>query len=461
MPPAASTYALPADLRKRLGIRRHGFHGTSHAYVARQAARWLGEDWRNLRIITCHLGNGASITAVDHGRSVDTSMGMTPLEGLVMGTRCGDLDPGVMLMLMRQGWDAETLDRLLNRESGLAGLSGRGPDMRDIEAAAAEGDAAARLAIDVACHRLRRYIGGFAAVMGGVDAIVFTAGIGEHSAQVRRLATRGLSFMGAHLDDARNDAAVVDTEHPVAELSADHSRVRILAIRTDEQHEIALQSQAAVGGDAGPTDRVAEPLSIPIAVSARHVHLTDEAVEALFGPGHTLTPVKPLSQPGQYAAAETVTLHGPKGSIAGVRVLGPTRRACQVEIARTDEFRLGLDAPVRRSGDVAGSAPIVLEGPAGRLELPEGAICAWRHIHMRPQDAAACGVQDGDIVEVAVDSDGRDLVFGDVLVRVSDRYALEMHVDTDEANAAELARGQTGALVATSGRARVLRRQAD
>ncbi len=455
MPAAAYSYALPAELCRRLGIRRYGFHGTSHAYVARRAAAWLGEDWRSLRIITCHLGNGASITAVDHGRSVDTSMGLTPLEGLVMGTRSGDVDPGVLLMLMRrEGLDADALDTLLNKQSGLAALSGRGPDLRDIEAAAAAGDAAARLAIDVSCHRLRRYIGGYAAIMGGVDAIVFTAGIGEHSAQVRRLATDGLSFMGAHLDDARNDHAVVDDEHPVAELSADNSRVRILAVRTDEQHEIALQSWQAIGGDA-----VAAPPPIPIAVSARHVHLTDAAVEALFGPGHTLTPYKPLSQPGQYAAVETLTLHGPKASIEGVRVLGPPRKACQVEIARTDEFKLGLDAPVRRSGDVAGSAPIVLEGPAGRLELSEGAICAWRHIHMRPQDAAAYGVAQGDIVEVAVDSEGRDLVFGDVLVRVSDKYALEMHVDTDEANAAELTRGQTGALVATTGTARVLRRQ--
>lgn len=188
---------------------------------------------------------------------------------------------------------------------------------------------------------------------------------------------------------------------------------------------------------------------IPIAISARHIHLTQAAVEQLFGVGHQLTPWRPLSQPGQFACEETLTVRGPKASFEGVRVLGPTRSRCQVEVARTDEYKLGVDAPVRDSGDVAGSAPVILEGPAGRLELTEGLICARRHIHMTPEDAAAFGVADRDVVEVEIDSDGRDLIFGDVLVRVSPNYRLEMHLDTDEANAAEIDRGDGGVLMAT------------
>jgi acetate kinase len=179
-----------------------------------------------------------------------------------------------------------------------------------------------------------------------------------------------------------------------------------------------------------------EGLTLPVAISARHVHLTQQSVEALFGAGHQLTPRTPLSQPGQFACEETVTLVGPKRSIEGVRVLGPVRPQNQVEISRTDEFALGVDAPVRASGDVSGSPGIRLIGPLGELELGEGLICAWRHIHMRPEDAESFGVVDGEMVEVAIDSEDRDLIFGDVRVRVSPKYKLEMHIDTDEGNAA-------------------------
>ncbi|MCB9778036.1 MAG: acetate/propionate family kinase [Alphaproteobacteria bacterium] len=461
LPRRARHYALPAELADRHGVRRYGFHGTSHAYVARRAAAWLGEDPRALRIITCHLGNGASVCAVEYGRSVETSMGMTPLEGLVMGTRSGDLDPGALLALMRaEGLDVDAADRLLNKQSGLLGLSGVSHDLRDIEARAAEGDERCRLAIQVYAHRVRRYIGAYAAVMGGVDAIVFTAGIGENSALMRDRIAQRMEWLGAHLDPDANRALRLTDDAPVAALSAAHSRVRLLAVRTDEQHEIARQAAAVVGtGSAAPAPAAAETPTIPIAISARHVHLTQEAVEALFGPGHTLTPRNPLSQPGQFACEETLTVHGPKRSIERVRVLGPVRPACQVEVSRTDEFFLGIDAPVRMSGNVANSPGCVLEGPAGRLTLEEGLICAWRHIHMTPADAELFGVAHGDVVEVAVDSAGRDLVFGDVVVRVKDSYALEMHVDTDEANAAELQDLQPGMLVPTQGRARVLRRQ--
>jgi acetate kinase len=455
LPRRAQRYALPAELAAKRGLRRYGFHGTSHSWVASQTAQFMHEDLAQLRIITCHLGNGASVCAVEYGRSVETSMGMTPVEGLVMGTRCGDLDPGIIIELIRsEGLNADDLDNLLNRQSGLAGLSGVGRDMRDIETRAAEGDDNCRMAIAVFTHRLRKYIGAYAAIMGGVDAIVFTAGIGENSATIRHRAAGRLSFLGAHLDEERNRKARVSRQAPVAEISAAHSRVRLLVVATDEAHSIAA-STAQLLNQAG----LESELSIPVAISARHIHLTQEAVETLFGKGHTLTPYKPLSQPGQFASEERLTVVGPRSQIEKVRVLGPVRRKCQVEVSRTDEFKLGIDAPVRNSGDVDNSPGVTLIGPAGQLDLTQGLICARRHIHMTPEDAQRFGVNDRDVVEVAIDSAGRDLIFGDVLIRVKSSYALEMHIDTDEANAAEVRPGQQGVLAATGSTALLRRRQ--
>jgi acetate kinase len=458
LPPRARTYALPVELAVEHGIRRYGFHGTSHAWVAARAARHLGEDLRDLRLLTCHLGNGASVAAVEHGRCVETSMGMTPLEGLVMGTRSGDLDPGVLLSLMReQDLDADALDALLNQRSGLAGLSGVGRDMRDIEERAAAGDPRCRLALQVFCHRLQKYIGAYAAVMGGVDGIVFTGGIGENSALVRHRATQRLAFLGARLDEDRNRAARVNADDPVALISRDHSRVRLLVVQSDE----ALAVARATASLLREGDLAARESLIPVAISARHVHLTEAAVERLFGEGHTLTPRQPLSQPGQFACEESVTLVGPRRSIEGVGVVGPPRPRCQVEISRTDEFQLGVDAPVRCSGDLAGTPGIVLEGPAGRLALDEGVICAQRHIHMTPEDAQRFGVEHKDVVEVGLDTEGRDLVFADVVVRVKPSYRLEMHLDTDEGNAAELERrGASGVLIRTDRSAHLRGRRA-
>lgn len=456
LPARARNYGLDPQIAEPAGIRRYGFHGTSHGWVAARAAEFLDEPLEALRIVTCHLGNGSSCAAVEYGRSVETSMGMTPLEGLVMGTRVGDIDAGAVLQLLRQdGMDVDRVDALLNRKSGLAGLSGVGQDVRDIQDRAAEGDDRCRLALRVYCHRLRKYIGGYAAVMGGVEAIVFTAGIGENSAEVRHMAAQRLDFLGARLDEDKNREAKVDLDNPVAEISTPHSRVRLLVVATDESRAIAEQTAKVVRG----RHKVEQQRPVPIAVSARHIHLTVDAVHTLFGPGHELTPIKDLSQPGQFACEETLTVVGPKRRLEKVRVLGPTRSKNQVEISRTDEFWLGVDAPVRRSGDVANSPGVTLEGPAGTLTLSEGLICAARHIHMTPDDAEAFGVSHGDIVEVAVDSAGRDLVFGDVLIRVSPKYALEMHIDTDEANAAELPRQGEGLLMATDGRARLRRRK--
>ncbi|MCH9679966.1 MAG: acetate/propionate family kinase [Deltaproteobacteria bacterium] len=455
LPARARHYAVPHALANAHGIRRYGFHGTSHGWVAQRAAEFFGEPVHQLRIITCHLGNGASVAAVEYGRSVETSMGMTPLEGLVMGTRSGDVDPGALLHIARaEGLDLDGLDTLLNERSGLAGLSGTGSDLRDIEARAAEGDDRCRLAMRVFAHRLRKYIGAYAAVMGGVDAIVFTGGIGQGSAEIRHMASARLEFLGAQLDERRNREARVSAAAPVFEISAHRGRTRLLVVATDEQRAIAQQARAV----AEAADEVGTTRTIPIAISARHIHLTQATVERLFGPGHQLTPRNELSQPGQFACEETLTVVGPKRSLERVRVLGPVRRRNQVEVSRTDEFWLGVDAPVRNSGDVANSPGVTLEGPAGTVTLEEGLICAARHIHMTPQDADAFGVEDRDVVEVGINSEGRDLVFGDVLIRVSPKYRLEMHVDTDEANAAELGRKAEGLLVGTSGTARLRRR---
>jgi len=347
------------------------------------------------------------------------------------------------------------LDDFLNKECGLAGLSGVGNDMRDIEERAANGDENCRLAIQVFAHRVRKYIGAYAAVMGGVDAIVFTAGIGENASELRHRIAQRLNFMGCVIDEDKNRDAHVNYDDPIADLSTRNSRVRLLAVATDESFQIARETTKVVK----ETGRQHNGRTIPVAVSARHVHLTQEAVEALFGPGYQLTERNPLSQPGQFACNETVTIVGPKRQLEKVRILGPVRPESQVEISRTDEFFLGLDAPVRASGDVANTPGCVLIGAHGKHELKQGVICAWRHIHMHPDDAEYFGVADKDVVEVGIDGTGRGLVFGDVLVRVSPKYKLEMHIDTDEGNAAELNSGAEGALVSTPGQAHLTRRR--
>jgi acetate kinase len=441
MPRRARTYAIDQELATQKGLRRFGFHGTSHRFVAELAAAHLGRPLAELRIVSLHLGNGASACAIEAGHSVETSMGLTPLEGLVMGTRAGDLDPGIVLSLARE-LGVEEAERVLNQKSGLLGLSGLSNDLRAIEARAAEGDDRARLAVTVFAHRVRKYVGAYAAVLGGLDAVVLTGGIGENSATMRRRILQRLDFLGVSLDEDRNADARVSDAAPVFDISASSARAKTLVIATNEELQIAREaadvaSKSKVSASARP---------IPIAISARHVHLDRAAMDALFGPGSELTPAKPLSQPGQYAAEERVTVIGPRGRLERVRVLGPLRKASQVEVSRTDEFVLGVDAPIRQSGHTKGSAPITLEGPKGTVQLAEGLICAWRHIHMHPTDAERYGVADGDEVEVAVMGGPRDLVFGDVIVRVNEQFRLEMHIDTDEANAAELSHDATGAL---------------
>jgi len=446
MPEHAWTYALPRALAAQHGLRRYGFHGTSHRYVAQRAAAYLQRASRELRLITCHLGHGASVCAIDHGRSVDTSMGLTPLEGLCMDTRSGDVDPGLVIYLCTAlGMTPARVDQLLNRESGLLGMSGRSKDMRELEQAAAEGDEAARLAISVFCYRVKKYIGSYVAVLGGLDALIFTGGIGQGSDWVRARVCQGLAGMGITLDEMANRTPALDGQE-IRRISDPSAPVAVLVVPTDEEAMIARETINALGLRAATeVARRVEDLPIPINTSAHHVHLSQPDVEALFGAGHRLTRRSDLLQPGQFACEEAVTLVGPRGSIERVRVLGPTRKESQVEISRTEEFKLGVDAPIRASGDLDGSPGITLGGPAGEVKLKQGVICALRHIHMTPEDALHFALRDKDIVRVKVPGD-RSIIFGDVLVRVNPDYRLEMHLDTDEANAAELNAGAVGFL---------------
>jgi acetate kinase len=247
LPPAAYTYAVPAEWADEYGVRRYGFHGTSYAYVSRRAAELLGREPSEVNLIVLHLGNGASAAAIRGGRSVDTSMGMTPLEGLVMGTRSGDVDPSLPAHLARTaGLTVEQVTDALTRRSGLLALAGE-RDMREVRARAAAGDAAARLALDVYCHRVRKYVGAYYAVLGRVDAVVFTAGVGEHDARTRAESLAGLERLGIAVDPARNEG-----DGPAERtISPPGAEVAVLVVPTDEELEIATQSLAVAAALPG------------------------------------------------------------------------------------------------------------------------------------------------------------------------------------------------------------------
>jgi len=275
-----------------------------------------------------------------------------------------------------------------------------------------------------------------------MDTIVFTGGIGQGSAMVRALALQGLSCMGIALDEQRNREARGFDE--VCRISTDDSKITVLIVPTDEERMMAREALRALSRSYLTQVLEAqkrEPFLVE--VSAHHIHLTQEHVEALFGKGHQLTKHADLSQPGQYACKEQLTIVGPKGRIERVRVLGPTRKYTQVEIAMTEQFRLGVHPPIRESGDIKDTPGCALEGSAGSVTLDRGVICALRHVHMTPTDALRYGVRDKSVVRVRVDGD-RELIFGDVLVRVDPSFALAMHIDTDEANAAHVQTGAKG-----------------
>jgi len=236
MPEEAYVYPLPYEFYEKYGIRKYGFHGTSHRYVAQRAAQILGKKLQDLKIITCHLGNGCSITAVDRGKSVDTSMGFTPLEGLPMGTRCGDIDPSIIFFIAeKENLSLAEINNILNRRSGLLGISGISNDVREIKREAERGNQRAKLALEILAYRVKKYVGAYAAVLGGIDALVFTAGIGENAAYVRSKICQGMEFLGIKLDKERNE----DPLKWQGIVSAPNSRVKVLVIPTQEGLMIA------------------------------------------------------------------------------------------------------------------------------------------------------------------------------------------------------------------------------
>ena len=235
LPPKSFLYGLPYEYYEKYGIRRYGFHGTSHKFVAEKAAKMIGRDWNDLKIISCHLGSGASIAAIDHGKSFDTTMGMTALEGLVMGSRCGDVDPGVLLYLMDQGMTSKELTKVLYKQSGLIGISGDKQDMRDIRAGRDAGDERCTYAFDMFAQRVKRYIGGYMAEMGGCDLLLFTGGIGENAWFMRRPILEGLECLGIKVDLELNDKVMGED----VILSTPDSKVATVVVTTDEEYVIA------------------------------------------------------------------------------------------------------------------------------------------------------------------------------------------------------------------------------
>jgi len=240
MPREAFMYAIPYEDYKELGIRRYGFHGTSHKYVSKKAAQILGKPIESLKIVTCHLGNGSSVAAVKDGKCIDTSMGFTPLAGLPMGTRCGDIDPAIVMFLKEnKNMSDEEINKYLNKESGVLGLSGISSDFRDLHKAAEEGNERAQLALDVFNYSVKKYIGAYAAAMGGLDCVVFTAGIGENTPHVREKVCSGLEFLGIKIDPQLNNKMVRGLE---GQISTADSKVKVLVIPTNEELMIARET---------------------------------------------------------------------------------------------------------------------------------------------------------------------------------------------------------------------------
>ena len=240
MPSKAYMYALPYELYETDRIRKYGFHGTSHKFVAKKAAEFLGKDAKDIKIVTCHLGNGSSISAVDGGKCVDTTMGFTPLDGVVMGTRTGAMDPAVVTYLLNKGMSAKEVDNIMNKKSGVFGVSGVSSDFRDLTAAADSGNDRAKLALEMFTYSVKKYIGSYAAAMGGVDAVVFTAGVGENDARTRADIVSGLEFMGIKIDDAKNNV------RGTVDISADDATVKTLVIPTNEELMIAIDTKKLV-----------------------------------------------------------------------------------------------------------------------------------------------------------------------------------------------------------------------
>lgn len=243
MPQKAYIYALPYEYYQKYKLRKYGFHGTSHKYVTERAANLIGKPVEELKIVTCHLGNGSSITAVDGGKAVDTSMGFTPLDGLAMGTRCGTIDPAVVTFLMnKEGIDTEKMDAIMNKQSGMLAISGVSSDFRDLDAAVESGNERAALALEVFAYQVKKFIGSYACAMGGLDAIVFTAGIGENNSVMRKMICKDLEFLGVSIVDSKNNIRGTEID-----VSTDDSKVRVLVIPTNEELAIAKETKKLIG----------------------------------------------------------------------------------------------------------------------------------------------------------------------------------------------------------------------
>jgi acetate kinase len=453
IPAYAYLYGISRKLYKEKSIRRYGFHGTSHHYVALEAAAFVKKPLDKLKIITCHLGNETSICAIDHGRSIDTSMGFTPSEGLVMGTRSGDIDPGILIHLARaHNLGIDEIDKLLNEESGLSGLSGISGGVNEIKEAAAQGNQEALMAIRVFCYRVKKYIGAYIAILNGLDLLVFTGSISVSSAGVRARVCQGLDRLGLLLDERKNRSN--ESSENIEDISNAASAAKILVVPAEEGKMIAYETIRALKQKEA-SDIVGKPMNklkeIPISISYRHVYLNEEMRDILFGKGYKLTPDEKLSRTGQIVYKERVNLIGPRSKIENVRIQGPLQAESQVEIARTEQFILGIDAPVRESGNLSGTPGITLEGPKGRGHLKQGVINTQRNIRMDPEDALLFGIRDGDRVMFSVGGE-RSLIFADVLIKISPHHKLEMHIDSDDANAVGIETGMAGKITGIVGR---------
>lgn len=445
LPPYAYLYGLPYKYFEENAVRRYGFHGMSHGYVSLKAAEIVKQPYNKLEMVTCHLGNTASLCAIDHGRSVDTTMGMSPTEGLLMGNRCGDVDASAVLKIMQDdNLSIDKMHSILNQDGGLRGISGISNNMRELIVAADEGNHQAMLAFKTFCYRVKKYIGAYIAAMEGIDVLVFTGMTGVENSDVRSLACQGLQCMGIVIDEEKNRDVTGNEEFVI--ISSDDSSIVVIVIPTDEERMIARNALKTMNYRASEIVLKQQNVPIPVEVSAHHVHLSKEHVEALFGKGHELTPIADLSQPGQFACKETVTLVGPKGNVERVRVLGPARNLTQVEISMTEQFQLGVQAPLRASGNIKNTPGIILKSDKETIEIKEGVICAFRHIHMTPEDAEQFGLKNHDMVRVKINTE-REMIFGDVLIRVHPTYKLAMHIDTDEANAANITNCTIGNII--------------
>jgi acetate kinase len=443
MQPRAFLYGVPYEWYEQQGVRRYGRSGLAHQQAALLASAHLQQPLDALNLITCHIERAPSVCAIRHGRAIDVTGGFSGLEGPPGAATCGDIDAGLMGQATALcGGDPREVVRALTERGGLLGISGTSGGFADLLRAAGNGDERAELALDVFCYRLGKEFAAYSALLGETDAVVFTGAAGTTLPALRARTCSSLDGIGLELDDELNRAPSPDARG-VSDVSLPHSSARILIAPTDESRMAASLTAEAIGRGEVSHAILAKRRPIPIGISAHHVHLSQAHVEALFGPGRELTFKLPLTQPGQFACEETVDLVSSKGRVSRVRVLGPARNATQVEISRTECFSLGIQAPIRMSGDLSATPGIRIEGSAGAVEIEEGVICARRHLHASPEEALMLGLRDKDEVSIRVTGE-RPVVFGDVAVRVHPEYRLDVHVDTDEANAARLDRGAVG-----------------